>query len=605
MVAPIWGEATDSEDESEPEPPAYRFWNQRLKPLYDSCLLPVKSVPSASHHCAESEYTSTTFSGHGVEHVVCAPPTPPAGSAGLSQQLRPLVHPPPKEPARPKKPQPRKAAKADASSSPSSPHEEGCEDEEPLKKKAVPFKRKVPVEGYLRTYKIRMWPTQEQKHELRRTFAGARRAFNWSLEQVKDHGHAPNAIALRNSFRAQHEPFRSLLTGSRRGAINSSILADACKKVADAYTSNFAKREKDPSHSFEIKSRGKRNYTEVVKIEKDRASGHKTSTLLRFQPVPYANNEGRAECLALFGSNLKHVRGIRLQDKASVIARLLAEGAILKEDAKIQWDRRLDAYYFIYTFEAPKLPDPDPDFLNKRIVSLDSGVTPFNAVYSPTSGEFGEVAAGFRDKLEPRILKLDALQSKITKRYTYTRDPATGKITDKKLAEPPASANRTKRQWRRSTRALEKQLARERRRQHGWTQFVHYDTANFLLNKYDIIINPKLGVRRLSMRDGRKLRTKTARSMLTMSHYEFDRRLEWASTRYAGRHVNPGAGEPGTSRTCTNCGRWKADLSLGDKIFHCAHCGVSVDRDRAGGARNNFFAALGKAVGVGPDNTSI
>ena len=162
------------------------------------------------------------------------------------------------------------------------------------------------------------------------------------------------------------------------------------------------------------------------------------------------------------------------------------------------------------------------------------------------------VLARFREELEPRILKLDALQSKIDKRRVWIRDPTTGKITDKQLAPPPP--NRTRTQWRRTTHRLEKCLARERRRHVGWTQMAHYNAANFLLSKFDLIINPKLPTQKLSMRSGRKLRTKTARAMLTMSHYMFDQRLQWASTRYAGRHVHPGAGAPGTSKTCGNCG---------------------------------------------------
>ena len=66
----------------------------------------------------------------------------------------------------------------------------------------------------------------------------------------------------------------------------------------------------------------------------------------------------------------------------------------------------------------------------------------------------------------------------------------------------------------------------------------------------------------------------------------------------------PLAGEPGTSKTCGICGKWKPNLTLGDKIFCCDRCGVHVDRDTANGARNNFFAALGKAMGIGPDFTS-
>ena len=87
--------------------------------------------------------------------------------------------------------------------------------------------------------------------------------------------------------------------------------------------------------------------------------------------------------------------------------------------------------------------------------------------------------------------------------------------------------------------------------------------------------------------------------MLTMSHYMYRQRLQWASSRYAGRHVFE-TEEPGTSKTCTSCGFWHANLQLNDKTFVCPKCHLSVDRDIAG-ARNNFFAAYGNAVGIGWD----
>jgi len=43
-----------------------------------------------------------------------------------------------------------------------------------------------------------------------------------------------------------------------------------------------------------------------------------------------------------------------------------------------------------------------------------------------------------------------------------------------------------------------------------------------------------------------------------------------------------------------------ADLRVQDKRFICPRCGVVVDRQLAG-ARNNFLAAYGMAVGVGWD----
>ena len=54
--------------------------------------------------------------------------------------------------------------------------------------------------------------------------------------------------------------------------------------------------------------------------------------------------------------------------------------------------------------------------------------------------------------------------------------------------------------------------------------------------------------------------------MLTMSHYMYRQRLQWASSRYAGRCVFE-TEEPGTSKTCTSCGFWHANLQLNDKTF--------------------------------------
>ena len=95
------------------------------------------------------------------------------------------------------------------------------------------------------------------------------------------------------------------------------------------------------------------------------------------------------------------------------------------------------------------------------------------------------------------------------------------------------------------------------------------------------------------------MRSTTARAMLTMSHYMYRQRLLWASSRYVGRHVFE-TEEPGTSKTCTSCGFWHSNLRLQDKTFVCPKCKLSVDRDIAG-ARNNFFAAYGAAVGIGWD----
>ena len=402
----------------------------------------------------------------------------------------------------------------------------------------------------------------------------ARRAYNATVARVRS-GERPNFIALRNAF--AKEPPPPWATGAH--AVNSLIAAGAVKQAVDAYATNFAKKKKNPTHTFEVGYRShRRTYTETIKIEK-RYQG-KASPLLKFAPTAYTK---RAECHAFFGSNLKAVGGIRLQDKPHVIERLVAEGSWLKEDAKIHFDKRTSSFHLIYTYQQPKLADPDPEWKQKRIVATDPGVAAFQTTYSPTSGTYGELLEGFGEQIEARILRIDALHSRV----------------DRRSKDVPQGCNRTKRQRYLTTRSLRRRLARERRRHVGWLQAAHYDAANYLLRDHDLVLLPKLHTGELCMRNGRRLRKETSRKMLTMSHYQFRQRVAHASTRYAGRHMIE-TEEPGTSKTCTNCGCWKASLSLTNRIYDCARCKVSVGRDIAG-ARNNFFAAYGKAVGIGWD----
>ncbi len=165
---------------------------------------------------------------------------------------------------------------------------------------------------------------------------------------------------------------------------------------------------------------------------------------------------------------MKGTGGIRLQDKPHVIDRIIAEGNRLKEDAKIIFDKRTNAFHFIYTFEQPKVEDPDPGFASKRIVANDPGVHPFQKWYSPTSGEHGELLEGFREQLEERVLKLDALQSRIDR-----------KLRARKKGDQPTGCkqNRSRRQRYNTERRLQRKLARDRRRQCGWTESAHYEAT--------------------------------------------------------------------------------------------------------------------------------
>jgi transposase len=559
-----------------------RFYNWRLKEVYESCELPTKAAYAASHTTLSNTYSKHTVQQSSWKHTTHTPPSkslPKLSSVSLQSLI------PGSTGAAAGASTASKSKKKQKTAAPAVPAVTDKEDEaqEAPTKRKTPFKRLAPLTGHLRTCKVLMLPTRLQVLELKRCFSAARRAYNQTVARIEG-GAQISAYALQKSFRTEPPPHWA--TGTQ--AVASSIMAKAVNQAVGAYTSNFAKKKKDPKHHFDVGFRStKRTPTEMIQIEKDRyGSDNKHSTLLAFRPVPHTR---RPECLAFFGNNLKSVGGIRLQSShTETITRMLAEGNRLKEDAKIHFDKRTNKFHFIYTFEAPKLEDPDPGFLNKRVVATDPGIKAFQTWYSPTTGQYGELLSGTDAEMKKRCLRLDVLQSRVAR-----REGRRGK---------PHSGGRTAKQRGRTTRRLRTKLSKERRRLHNWMRAAHYDSANFMLERFDVIIQPELRVSELAKKTDRKLGSSTVRKMLTWSHYAFRQRLKSASIRYAGRHVIESQ-EPGTSKTCTNCGYWHADLTLSDRTFVCPRCHIEVDRDVAG-ARNNFFSEYGRAVGVGWDGAS-
>jgi hypothetical protein len=456
-----------------------------------------------------------------------------------------------------------------------------------------------------RSAKVRMWPTAAQRKELMRCFDVCRYAYNWANECVQLDLCRPNDRILRDKFRALKLMQKLPYANTPETAVNSNMVAHAIGQLADAYKSNFAIRKTKPSHRFHVDFRSRwarKTPTEVIVIEKDCAT-KKTSSLSRFEPCECLDRRsGRAACKAFLGNNLKNVGGIRMQDSARIIARMLAEGNRLRENGKIQWDKRTGAFYFIYLYTMQKREDLDPDFTHKRIVATDPGCAPFQEWYSPTSGEHGALLDDGYKEIRLRCHRIDALQSRLANRQST---PMQMLLTQRR--RECMSLPEMKRAHRGTTRRLRRKRAKESRRLHGYVESAHYDAANFLLDEHDIIIIPVLKVGELAKRRdnaGRRriFSSKMARAMYTWSHGEFRRRLISASARYAGRHVYETT-EPGTSKTCTHCGTWKASLRLGDKVFNCDHCSLTVDRQLAG-ARNNFLAAYGMACGMLWDNVT-
>lgn len=580
---------------------AYKFYNAGLRAVYDACPLQVRDATPAPalkpHHfrSADTERHNNTRSGflqRGRQRTGAGAAAP--APAFVQQLAQPFCRPLP--------------------------------DWKPPNASGAKKQRTRERVGAYRAYRVRMLPTPEQKKQLKQCFAAARHAYNWFVNRVEEHGDAPNQYARTKDYRASALPewTKEVATQIRAGGI-----ADA----TDAYKSNIAKRKLHPGQhgTFQVKYRShRRTLTESIRIEGDGEYTNKHSTLLAFKPLPFANNPAlRSECAVFFGNNLsglgerywdeetpderterlarakaegrriqartpqwrtlKGADGIRLQDKPHVIARLLAEGREgdglgVVNGCKVHWDKRTDAFHLLYTYELPPLADPDPTFATKRIAATDPGVRAFATWYAPATGAHGELFKDGEAQIQKRCARIDDLTSQMVRRG---RNYAT------------ATPDRTRRQRRGRFRRLKRTLARERCRLHDYVTAGHYAAANHLLHHHELVIAPRLETARMVPKDGRVFGSKTARAMLTWSHGLFTQRLACAAYRHAGRHVLSDTGEPGTSKTCGDCGHWNAQLGAA-KTLQCETCGTCVGRD-LNGARNNFFAAFGAASGMGWD----
>jgi hypothetical protein len=250
---------------------------------------------------------------------------------------------------------------------------------------------------------VRVLPTAAQKKAIKLAFGVARKAYNYANDRVRSGNERPNAQNLRKEWNNRKAEARLNPNDELRWIIESDVHshidAEAIRELAAAYKSNDAKRKKGGLPSgYTVGYRSfQKTRNETLNLEKLSTGG----PLLQFRPLPFVARKKHAQCLLMLGKPFASTGGLLLEDTTKVIDCMVAENRPLI-DGKLKWDKKLDSFHFIYTYELPVLPDPNPECLHKRIVATDPGVRPFQAWYSPTSGEHGRLLEGETDILNKR-----------------------------------------------------------------------------------------------------------------------------------------------------------------------------------------------------------
>lgn len=201
---------------------------------------------------------------------------------------------------------------------------------------------------------------------------------------------------------------------------------------------------------------------------------------------------------------------------------------------------------------------------SKNVIGLDPGVRVFLTGFDGEN--ILEIGNGSISKIVILCQRLDKLQSQIAK--------SKGR-SNKRL------------RWK-----LRKQSEHIRTRIRHLTNEVHNKASCTLTKNYKHIFLPTFETSKMVVKKKRKITSKTARNMLTWSHYRFKETLKFHALK-RGCVVHD-VTEEYTSKTCSKCGHVHEKLG-GNKKFKCPNCGHSLSRDW-NGAINIFIKSLNDLV---------
>lgn len=128
---------------------------------------------------------------------------------------------------------------------------------------------------------------------------------------------------------------------------------------------------------------------------------------------------------------------------------------------------------------------------------------------------------------------------------------------------------------------------------------LHRKTSKFFCDCFQSIVIPPFETQNMVMipkTTRRKISSKTARNMMTLSHYRFQQCLKDQAKKF-GRNVIT-INEAYTSKTCGCCGTINESLGS-SKVFKCKKCHLEIDRDLHA-ARNICLKTMTGSMVQGP-----
>jgi len=412
--------------------------------------------------------------------------------------------------------------------------------------------------GRIRTLKIRLFPTKEEKVKIQLLLDQYRWYYNATVAIIKKEITPEKLIEKESwSFNIIRDMIRKYDYEETELDGTKTILKDFIKRGEDhnevPIPQWWIEDGKSKVHS-RVPRGASNKFTQnlnsgISNLRAKNISSFKMKFMSKKDPSEYVHFEDLG--YPSFIRTIKSNYWFRTKTKKKKTRKKISFEDICKQTKKrgleLVYEKLTDRYFIHYPVEEEWFPDTDVRTENQgvyeeseenRLISLDPGIRKFMVGYDP-KGESVFIGENAQSNIIKLLLRVD--------KYGNKKD------------------------WIKIKNMISE---------------MHWKSISFLIKNYDTILLPDFRISKMIRSN--QLGPMTKRMMCMFSFFSFKTKLQYKCKRYNKNLII--VNESYTSCTCGSCGEIKKDLDKSE-VFECNKCKVVMDRD-ASGSRNILLKHL-------------
>ena len=350
------------------------------------------------------------------------------------------------------------------------------------------FKPNLEQKMFLRTMRVRLFPTLKQRNILNLWFGVYRRFYNKAKHYSESHGNICSFKKLRNEMRASGEYEIPNKWKENEDMIPERIITGAIKDFCSNLQGCFTKIRNGDIKFFEIHEKKKKDLSQTLNLESQCFSKVKKTKNTLFKTYSFRNRTSK---------NLGTTKGLKIRGfYKKGKARIKLCDIDIEKDSRISYEN-LNFFLLIPYMKEELKTNP-----RHTVISLDSGIRTFQTGYCP-EGHTIEICKDTNSKLKKYYSRLDELNT----RYFATKKD-NGSFAKDFKGKRTAISRRRKRYFEKIRNIIDD---------------MHWKTIKFLTENYQDIIISDFRVKELLQLN--ELRHISKRVLSSLSHYRFRQRL--------------------------------------------------------------------------------